>query len=165
MKKKLFILSVLSLVFVGIMFAVMFIPITTEDVNFDGLFNGVFNIFNLIPYAFNGISFFSLGFAYPIIALLFVIFVVIRAIKNIKLSKSEEEIAGKKLSVKNFGVIILFTLYGWFDAFLCVGYDDGDILGIVNTILFYFVPVIALMVINSKLKKLTIDKVEEKETK
>ena len=163
MKKKLFVLSVLSLVLVVVMFALMFIPMTNGDAGFDGIKS--FTIFNVIKFAFVAPSFFSFGFAYPIIALIFAVFIVMRAIKNIILSKKEDETDGKKFSVRCLWILLVVAFYGWLNAFLVLGKGEGDMPGIIKAAIFYFIPVIALMVVNGRLKKLTTKKVETTETK
>lgn len=159
MKKKLFVLSILSLVFTALMFILMFIPISpsrTTDIK-------VFSIFNIAIYNFLAFIPLKLGANfYPIAALIFAVFIVMRSIKNIKIAKSEEEPTETKYSIKCLWILFILAFYGWIFAFADLGNGEGDFPGITRALIFYLVPVIAIMVVNGRLKKLEIKKEETK---
>ncbi len=159
MKKKLFVLSILSLVFVALMFILMFIPMGSSSTTD----NETYSIFGAATFNFLAFSFLNAGLRlYPIVALVFAIFIVIRSIKNFKISKSEEEPTQTKYSIKCLWILFIIAFYGWVAAFLDLGQGEGDMVGIIKATIFFLVPVIAIMVVNGKLKKLEIKKEEVK---
>lgn len=161
MKKKLFVLSILSLIFVVLMFAFMFIPMAEKSNTYD--IEGAFSIFNFATYSFFAFTGLNAGaHLYPVVALVFAVFIVIHAIKNIKMSKSEEELKGTRYSVKCLWILFIVALYGWVGAFIDLGTGVGDMVGMTKALVFYLVPVIAIMIVNGKLKKLEIKKEETK---
>lgn len=155
MKKKLFVLSVISLVFVALMFVVWFIPLTDKD-----LFDLPFSLFGFLVVTIEApleiiLSSFVTILIYDILNVVFGVLIVIHCIKNIKFAKSNDEVVeGKKFATKAVGVMVVFAVLGWIAAFLVLGQGKGDVPGIIKALIVFLVPSITLTVLNGQLKKL-----------
>ena len=162
MKKKLFSLIVAQLVFVGLMLFFYFLPLEKEAYMWN---------FSL-AYLMAGAKIFASPLYYgvalhPIFALLFTVLIILKAIKIIKYTKSEDAEKPNRLHTKFLWILVVLAILYFITLFILFGQGDGDWAGIFKSLVYCLVPAIGLGVTNKKLKKLNkkISKIEKLEDK
>lgn len=152
MKKNLFKFTILSFIFLGIMILLMFIPLGDygDFDNISVIYLSQTHVRALLPKVLN------LGvLLYPIGVAVFTILIVLKGVKNIILSKNENDVLNYNANTKFLWILLILAIWGWINSFLLFGQGDGNFVAIGMATLAYLVPVIALMIVNKKLKKVT----------
>lgn len=146
MKKKIFTLSIVQLVFAILAVALLFLPINTIDKGDTDTFLAYKHVtLELLEETFLGFGW----FIYPILVGLCVIVATFRVIKLSKLTKDENAKTPKRLNPAIMVFTFFFGLWSWGVTFATFGDVDNTSTAILLSLVIYVIPSLLMLIVNA----------------